>query len=883
MKTENTFYVFKEISVPLRSGFDFNIETGQMTEGSAGSAVLKRSIDSGIKKIRAYYNDSNATSIMCLQWDKNDNYLGYDEFIDNANVYADFNVFSNTRYVAIYFVEFSANKYINMQTGFKVNPHYKQLKKKLKKESNQMFFRETLDGKLNLFGTDYLIVKNASIEENLYFYVYKNEALYASASFNKSDCKFDHFKKNVELKLNYNDGYSKILDAYENTYDLIKLAPALTKLTLTKRTVLQIYFQGENTISNYAGGTYWETEVDEQVDDENNLRDKYHFAKGPKYKEISLSNFNYERLNDTYRIVPSSNTWNATSKNSYITFTKVANAGQIISVPETDVKLLSSGDGSGVSHVGGPGGGAVIYTYDTYRIEIYGNGVKIYQSDYLYGKDGSDFSISAGTGLYPMTSMSLNPSPSPSTFHIGHRIIEYQLWGRILCDADTFIDTEGQIQNTFDLPRDDFATPRRNYRKCFGVIGFDREDAVVKIFQNTRTSDEPTSYGMNDYGKYFIPPLSYSGQYYYPLERSSWANMSLWIRLGDSTGDVSPFERYCRKFYKEYSIKDTYHICDVIKALLKKIDPSIKHEKTSTYSSFLYGHSGGTASALGGCNIYITQKTNILKGEYDQAAQKAEIKFKQLMDMLRDCFRCYWFVDEQNRFRIEHISYFMNGQSYNQPSIQIDLTKKNDKFNKKETLYCQQEIEFDKADLTSRYEFKYADGVTKAMGGDLYVDVKDAYIQKDKTEEINIDGFTADIDYMLFLPDDFSNDGFALLLADSNRKVPIVKKSITDEKHFGDSMQVYVQNWYASFNQLIWHYMEDISGWQLESNNIDQESLYAHRVKRCMKHNIEFPSNQFKIDAYKLIATDAGNGYIEEITTNIDTDMTEVELRYEPR
>src|SRR5574344_1325560 len=166
-----------------------------------------------------------------------------------------------------------------------VYPHYKQLKKKFKKENNQVFFRESLDGKINLFGDDYLLVKNASIESTIYFYVYRGQTLFASASFNKSDCKFDHFKKSVELKLKYNDKYSKILDAYENTYDLIKLTPALTPITLTKRCVIQIYIQGEKTLSNYAGGTYWETDVDEQVDDEEALTRKYYFSKGPKFVE----------------------------------------------------------------------------------------------------------------------------------------------------------------------------------------------------------------------------------------------------------------------------------------------------------------------------------------------------------------------------------------------------------------------------------------------------------------------------------------------------------------------------------------------------------------------------------------------------------------------
>jgi hypothetical protein len=781
-----------------------------------------------------------------------------------------------------------------------VYPHYKQLKKKLEKENNQMFFRESLDGKINLFGQDYLLVKNASIESTIYFYAYRGQTLFASASFNKSDCKFDHFKKSVELKLKYNDKYSKILDAYENTYDLIKLTPALTPITLTKRCVVQIYIQGEKTLSNYAGGTYWETDVDEQVDDEKALTRKYYFSKGPKFVEVDLQGFNYD-INAAYRGLPNSNVWNATSKREVggvvykmpcsIKFNKVASANDVFGgSSRLDVGLMSSGQRTedATTQGGNADENAVFYRYDTYRIEIYtgrdGTGTKIYQSDYQYGKD-TNFTLAAGEGLYPMSRIEQptpQMGPTPNTFNLGEYVIEYQVWGRLLCDVDKVPSHEqgheGEYIDTYDLPRDDFATPRRNYRKCIGLRGFDSANSVVTIWQNEQTIKSPTSYGMNDFGEYFVWPYTLYSQYFYPLARSSWANISLWVKLGD-VSDISSFENFCAECYKEYSIKGTYHIGDAIKALLAKIDPSIKHEKTAEYSSFLYGHTGGTASVLGNCDLYITQKTNILKGEYDQAAQKAEIKFKQLMDMLRDCFRCFWYIDDQNRFRIEHISYFMKGLSYNNPVVQFDLTTKKDKFNKKAALYCQQEIEYDKSDLISRYEFKYMDDVTKAMGGDLFIDANNAYIQKDKTEEINIDCFTADIDYMLFLPDDFSNDGFALIMANSNKKVPIVNQQIKDEKQYNNTFEVYAQNWYASFNELAWHYMEDISGNNISNNNV---SLYPGHVKRCMKHNVEFPSNQLSIDVYKLITTDIGNGYIEEITSNIDTDMTEIELRYEP-
>ena len=39
-----------------------------------------------------------------------------------------------------------------------------------------------------------------------------------------------------------------------------------------------------------------------------------------------------------------------------------------------------------------------------------------------------------------------------------------------------------------------------------------------------------------------------------------------------------------------------------------------------------------------------------------------------------------------------------------------------------------------------------------------------------------------------------------------------------DEKQNNHVFEVYAQNWYASFNELAWHYMEDISGNNISNN-----------------------------------------------------------------
>lgn len=894
--SKNRFYVAKSITgaISVVPGYTYDLSTGEQTSQSNTSIVPKHSVDNSNRILIDL--SVQCSQVTILMWNGSDVYLGYE--VLQSTVSIDYVIPSNVKSVGFILDNTDIESLVNIEEkrAFEVIPHYSQLKKKYKKENGEVFFRESLDGTINLFGTDYLLVKNASIEDKLYFYIYKEDNLYSTSYFNKSDCRFDHCKKMVELKLSYDDKYSKVLSAYENTYDLVKLSPVQTPLMLTKRCVVQIYIQDDKTLSNYAGGTYWETEVDEQINDEDELTRKYHFAKGPKFSEIHLSGFNYD-INASYTIVPDSETWNSVSDTigsgttpaqCRIRFKKVASAGEPIEGTPPTVFLLSTGSGNGINNTGDSDDPQYSYKYDTYQIEIFQSEVspqthvvyykKIYESVNLYGKD-TVFTINSGQGLYPMVGInSLSPAPQPSTFNLGENVIEYQVWGRLLCDVDSVPDGQGGTLDTYDLPRDDFATARRNYRRCIGLIGFDSSNSVVTIHQSNNTSISPTPYGMNDYGEYFLPPYTIYGQYFYPLARSSWANTSLWVMLGNVTG-ITPFETFCARHYKEYSLRNSYHIGDVIKALLQEIDPTLKHEKTSEFSSFLYGHSGGTASALGNCDIYITQKTNILKGEYDQAAQKAEIKFKQVTEMLRDCFRCYWFIDSENRFRIEHISYFINGFSYSNPISQIDLRYKEDKFNRKSAIYCQQEVEYNKSDLISRYEFAYMDDVTKAMGGDLYVDVNNAYIQKDKTEEINIDGFTADIDYMLFLPDDFSNDGFALLLADSNKRVPIVNQRIRDEKQSNNYIDIYVQNWYASFNQLILHYMEDMPGNNISYNNITY--LHVDHIKRSMVHNIKY-SDVNEVNLGQLITTDIGNGYIEEVAVNIDSGLIEVELRYEP-
>nr|DAT05812.1 MAG TPA: hypothetical protein [Caudoviricetes sp.] len=721
--------------------------------------------------------------------------------------------------------------YISKNDGDKVEvrPHYKELNKKYAKESGQEFFRISLDGKINLFGSDYEIINQSSIEDQLIFIVdkYNNTSKkwveYYRGEFSKTDCKFDHDKKKCELKTTAVDGYTEVMNKYENTYDLIKLAPEISKINLHKRSLMQVYISGANSISNFFGGIYWEDDVNEAIDDHDTLVNKYYFSYIKAGNEFYVRGAGISDVNGVY--AGTNGYWSCW--NGYTCYMG------------TDTPMTKA------------------YIY----IKRNSDGTVLYQSvkQWMFTNAGNCY---IGRENIEMVNVS-NPSDkftieSPFLYHI------YQ---RLLCDVDSVEDSEG-IKNTYDLPSDDFVTDNRNYKKCIGLTG-------GMFFCTSRAVDKPTRYGLNDYGQYFtnefIPSSAGIGRPL-PISRNSWANASLWY-VYDSY--YSLFEKRLRK---QYTLKDSYSIAAAIKAILKKIDPNITHEPTSEYSQFLYGSSNPLGMER--FYVYITQKTNILKGDYDRPAQKAEASLEELMKMLRDCFRCYWYI-EDNKFKIEHIYFFMNGGSYSGKSnYQLDFTKLTDQFNKKLSSYFQSEIEYDKSDLNQRYEFAWMDDVTDLFGGNT-IDVKSNYIQKDKTEEINIGQFSSDVDYMLFNPSNFSEDGFALLCPVKNGstlELPIITvNGLVDENK--DIYTAVAQNWYASWIYLQNFYLWDMPAYNIESNVPNY--LYARDIKKCMKHTIEFPTEE-DLDELELIKTSFGNGKIDEISISLDTRIAKVNLLYRP-
>ena len=338
-----------------------------------------------------------------------------------------------------------------------------------------------------------------------------------------------------------------------------------------------------------------------------------------------------------------------------------------------------------------------------------------------------------------LTPVSGNGASGNVTLYI-HDIAVY---GRVICDVESVGGSP-----TYAIPVDDIVENNRNYRRVIQYY------APESILFSTILSTSPTQYGLYQPGQYYQLPSGYFGGELFPVAKSAWGRISIWFAF-------SNIWSYEDDATQPFILNDAYPLAAAISALLGQIASGVTHAGTTTYSQFLYGSNPVTGITT---VPIITPKSNIINSGYDQPAQKAPITLKYIFDMLRDVFRCYWFVDSSNRLRIEHISYFRNGMSYSgTPAIGADLTTMSVSRNGKKWDYGKNVYAFDKPDMPARYEFGWMDECTLLFEG-YPIDIVSKFVQQNNIEKIQVQQFTSDIDYILLNPSAISKDGFALML-----------------------------------------------------------------------------------------------------------------------
>ena len=712
-----------------------------------------------------------------------------------------------------------------------VCPNYKDdLTLDYELETNQRFYRAKLSGKINFVRADYDIINNAPFDSEFFLYIEKSDDWgqtynqYYKAKFMKTDCTFNDDDKLVTVQPETIDQYNDVLAGLEKEYNLIELAPQIEFLTIRKRPLIQIYVPGDSIVSCFLGGTNWEQDANATTD-QNALIQTYHFALCNILKEIQITSHGSPEVISGLYIGRMST---GVSPDEFMgDLYPELNVNYYIHIAQ---KLVAGGLPIGLAGV------EIRRRSDDVAMFRY---TKITQEPF----DTLEFDLTAVEG-----------SGATGTMHADMK--SYNIYARYLVDVDKIDDLD-----TYPLPSDDIVDNNRNYRRAIGY-------AIDVAFISNNFSDTPTEWGLADNGKYFAPPYSIYGQTFYPIARSTWRYASLWF--GFYLMDWILEE----KARKAYTLRDAFTLSSCINVLLKEFAPGITHEATPEYSQFLYN----TNNPISGQSfkLLISQKSNIINGEYKTPAQKAPVTLQQIMTMLRDIYKCYWYI-EGGKFKIEQINWFRNGGSYGyNPIIDYDLTQLENVRNGKKLAFATSEYSFDKVDMPERYQFEWMDDVTTPFEG-LPIEITSKYVTAGKIEEINISNFTSDIDLMLLNPGAISSDGFALFAAVTSSgggqlELPFTRQTV-------DNVEYYLQNGYLAFiNIQPTYWVYDMPARRFKINNM---SNYAIGIERKKKQTLNFPAGTTDPNPMQLVKTYVGNGQVDKLSVNLCSRNIKATLKYD--
>lgn len=703
------------------------------------------------------------------------------------------------------------------------------IKINISREENQIFKREKIEGTFKFVGNEFDLIYQCSIFTKFTLEIYREDVFVGSAGFIRTDCEFNLDDKICSVKLTTKDIYEKILNGYDNKYNIVKLAPKRESVTLTKRAILQFYVRGENVVTNVVGGVHYEQSCKE-VYDAKALRDIYHFG---GYLPLS-----YIYINKVIDATAPSDVFgryfidnstaggagiiyiNATNSNYRIQLTYLASEWVLILIDSSTNKTLASANVPNVQS----GSQAITFTKS--------------------GSSGGDYA----SGIYNS---------------------DGDLYCRVLLPK--------QFDNSYQRSMDDDITDYDSNYPYVSGVSLDRFAPKMKMVVDKSVT--PTEWGIDSEGTYFQYPIltasqQENGSSPIPIGQSHWERMSSWLLSDDDVNDLVD------DFDATFILKDSYPIGSAIAVLLKEIDDNISFEDTQDYSMFLY--SGAMQELYSydflGCRnaLHITPISNIKKTFYEQAAQRGEISLKQIFDMLRNVYNCYWFIDSEKRLRIEHIVYFKNGNSYTseKPTPSIDVTIKKNLPTGESWGFAQNTVEYETDKCPARYEFKWGDKCTYPFVGDP-IDVKDIYLDASRKESVGIENFLADIDYIVSNPSGVSDDLFAVFEVNkSTKKVDILDVRLNDA-----SPKYKIQNPYLSMIVAErFYYPFDLSGWKASAG---QYELDVYKTKGIKKQTLSCPLSLAEMRSIGVIRTELGNGTIDKLEAEINTLYAKNTIYYE--
>ena len=713
------------------------------------------------------------------------------------------------------------------------------IKIKFSKEKGQAFHRTTVEGTVKFVREDFDLVASCSHNSILTIGVYNGSTLLGECDFIKSDCELDYDDKVCTVKIATKDRYEDFLAKYDNKYDLPRLAPPITPLTLHKRPILQFYFLHDNKVTNVFGNMSFEVNARSGAEDKAEadvlncgFTKCFHWRKinipiSSDYPSIQGVSGNY--IGQFTSIVEGSKCWREDNQ-YYLQYSHYTEDGY-----DAWLWILYNGNGT-----------------------VYNNSGRIF----VQAGDGTQSEQRFQTILW---GASFGGSALTVGFATSYNRVCYV---RALSDYDGTITGETKV--AMNSISEDIAEDNYNYRYAW-TVGF--LDLSTRIIISDVVQAEPTEYGIDGDGNYFVAPTpSATENAIYPIGWSMWIPVSIWF---ESSPSLDATLR--SNFDTTYELHDAYAIHDAINLLLQAMGVPYDFKESTPYSNFFFGGSNSILDTvpspyMRGNSLFITPITNVKKTRYEQPARKGEITLKQVLDMLRKVYQCYWCLDGVGRLVIEHISYFKNLNYIT--NLVVDLTAMKDMPNGKMWDFDTNTIKFDRKNCPSRYEFAWGNDVTEQFNG-YPIDILDKPAEGTGKEENTATNFTADIDYTVIYPQGVNDDIYAVMEAGKNTK----EVQIVDVTLLSGNPVYSMQNGYLSFlyaEQNYWPY--DLGGWDAR---VEGQMMPVYAVRHLIAQNVGIPlygRSMILPDDFQFVKTGMGTGMMKEASINIDTMFSNTDI-----
>lgn len=698
------------------------------------------------------------------------------------------------------------------------------------REQGQMFFRRKLNGKLTFVGADaeWILQRGYSHEIGVTMDRSDDNGVAWSENwighFYMTDCEVNLDDSLITVQPTVDDAYNKVLDGYDKEFNLVELLPETNFVRMKKFPLIQIYYPGESTLSCIYNGMAWEQDVDQETSD-NVLTNDYHFSRNSNKREISLK------------------------QNGAIFGVYEADVTQDEETPY-DVSLYPVSGGSGTylqaTYTLGYQSDILVYSY---RVELRND--QTHTVLYYYEEMGLGYKNTSD-----LTFTMINDS-TPAT--IEGETYTRAIYARILLDVDEFDGYE-----TAPLSPADFCHDNRNYHRAIGfVLG------ARYLMTSAQTQVSPTEYGKAANGQYFVEPTASDDVY--PIARTSWDNTSVWF-VND--GNFIGFMRNVGT--KTMTLRTAYPIWSVISVLLNAINAGVTHQGSATYSQFLYD-TNNPLTHRPNRMLLISPKSNLLAGEFSQPAMKAPVTLKDIMEMLRDVYGCYWHIDN-GKFCIEHTDYYRQGGNYGPMTLGYSLPGMKAR-NGESWGYGVNRYRYEKERMPQTFQYGWMDDVTEAFTGKP-VRMVSPYVDEGSTEEVTVSMFTSDVDYMLLNPQGMSKDGFVLMAGEASGGdyvLPVV--NVPSGWWPWVTKALYLQNGDLAFCMLQPNYLTyDMPARNIEMNG---QQTTAQAVRRTKVQEVRMPMYDDP-RILEVVVTDLGYGIIEKMSIKLTSRIAKTTLKYEP-